>query len=466
MMTIIIADDEPLLRYHLRSILSELDTKVDILEAENGVQLYEYIVEGRADAAFVDIRMPKLDGLEAMLRCKEEGIQIPWVVLSSHSEFNYAKKALELGALGYALKPPAPKEISALMENIQKELKSKHLALLKNFQYSWLSGNHIEAGKNLCIVPGIMQIEGRNLQNRKDQQDLSLQIQHHTVDILMNEQDTLCIGAVAAGNKPGSIKILIATEKQEQNTNYKNIHRIWNSLYARISAINAYESCRILCITGSETNTIEESDTLIQSLLELMSCRALLPTGITGYENIQELLLPLSSTEIKAAKTAARQVEAGLYQDAPEYRAAGMDLERELKHCSDVSAHRIQTYIKRLDILPPEQWQEEEKPSDTIDEICEYLLRHYNEKISLGEIAALFGLSPNYLSTLFHQRTGRTFVEYLTRIRMEKGREMLKSGKSVKECAWALGYGSERHFAQLYRKQFGIAAAAEKKTKS
>ena len=56
-MRLVIADDEGLLRYHLRSLVEEADQTAEILEAENGRELVSIVLRGDADAAFVDIRM-------------------------------------------------------------------------------------------------------------------------------------------------------------------------------------------------------------------------------------------------------------------------------------------------------------------------------------------------------------------------------------------------------------------------
>ena len=63
----------------------------------------------------------------------------------------------------------------------------------------------------------------------------------------------------------------------------------------------------------------------------------------------------------------------------------------------------------------------------TIREICLYIRQHYNENITLNGLAELFFLHPNYLSRLFKEKTGKNFIEYLTEVRMERVKELLKS---------------------------------------
>jgi transcriptional regulator GlxA family with amidase domain len=53
-----------------------------------------------------------------------------------------------------------------------------------------------------------------------------------------------------------------------------------------------------------------------------------------------------------------------------------------------------------------------------------------------------------------------------TGLRLSRARELLRAGRSVKEAAWAVGYGSERHFARLYRDRYGVPPGDEKRPKA
>lgn len=76
-----------------------------------------------------------------------------------------------------------------------------------------------------------------------------------------------------------------------------------------------------------------------------------------------------------------------------------------------------------------------------------------NEDVSLNTVAASINLSPNHFSSIFRQETGQTFVEYLTSVRMEKARELLR-GTTMKtaEIAQAVGYKDSHYFSYLFKK--------------
>jgi two-component system response regulator YesN len=71
-------------------------------------------------------------------------------------------------------------------------------------------------------------------------------------------------------------------------------------------------------------------------------------------------------------------------------------------------------------------------------------------------VAAQVNVSPSYFSSIFRQKTGVTFVEYLTRLRMEKAKELLLcSDCSSTEIGYTVGYKDPHYFSSLFKKMYG-----------
>ena len=88
----------------------------------------------------------------------------------------------------------------------------------------------------------------------------------------------------------------------------------------------------------------------------------------------------------------------------------------------------------------------------------EFIDLHYQEQLSLDQIAASLRISPFYLSHLFSRESGFSFVEYITQVRMRKARELLAGGaKNVSEAAYAVGYHDASYFAKVFHRYYGIS---------
>lgn len=115
-MKFLIADDERPARYVLRSSLEGFGFDPGIIqEVTDGVQLVEATREARPDCAFVDVRMPGMDGLAAIEVATASSPATRWVIVSSYAEFEYARSALRLGVTEYLLKPVDTEDLAACL---------------------------------------------------------------------------------------------------------------------------------------------------------------------------------------------------------------------------------------------------------------------------------------------------------------------------------------------------------------
>lgn len=102
-----------------------------------------------------------------------------------------------------------------------------------------------------------------------------------------------------------------------------------------------------------------------------------------------------------------------------------------------------------------------------VEQIVNYFEDHYNEKISLDQIAENMYLSPFYISKIFKSETGDTPIRHLINIRLEKAREVLEKGGagSIQEVAAGVGYDDAYHFSKLFKKRYGMSPSQVKKAK-
>jgi len=106
---VLLADDHRMVAEGLKSLLSAEFELVGVVE--DGRALVEAAQKLRPDVIVADITMPHLNGIDALVRLKQDGIQVPVVFLTMHTEVAYARRALEGGAAGYVLKHSASAEL-------------------------------------------------------------------------------------------------------------------------------------------------------------------------------------------------------------------------------------------------------------------------------------------------------------------------------------------------------------------
>ena len=97
----------------------------------------------------------------------------------------------------------------------------------------------------------------------------------------------------------------------------------------------------------------------------------------------------------------------------------------------------------------------------------DFIDSHYmDEEISLNRVAHAANVSANHFSALFSQNMGQTFIEYLTSLRMDKAKELLRcTSKRSSEIAGEVGYKDAHYFSYLFKKTQGMTPSEYRKTR-
>ena len=123
---LVIADDELIIRQGLMTIPWN-ECNIEVLGiASNGKEAYDMVREKRPDILLTDIRMPGMDGLSLIEAAKKHNPEIQAILLTGYEDFDYARDAIRLGAIGYILKPSDPEEIIESIERAKKKLEDIH----------------------------------------------------------------------------------------------------------------------------------------------------------------------------------------------------------------------------------------------------------------------------------------------------------------------------------------------------
>lgn len=99
-----------------------------------------------------------------------------------------------------------------------------------------------------------------------------------------------------------------------------------------------------------------------------------------------------------------------------------------------------------------------------VDRAKEFIEEHYNEDLTLQQAAEVAGISPGYLSTLFHQEMDCGFVDYLNQLRVERACTYLQQSYfKTYEIAYKVGFHDEKYFSKVFKKIKGMSPSEYRK---
>ncbi len=98
------------------------------------------------------------------------------------------------------------------------------------------------------------------------------------------------------------------------------------------------------------------------------------------------------------------------------------------------------------------------KEKRLIEVVKDYILQHYHEDVTLNKVAEIAYVTPNYVCELFKKHTGESFIDFLTKVRVEKAKELLKDIKvKAYEVGSMVGYDDPAYFSRVFKKVVGIS---------
>lgn len=146
------------------------------------------------------------------------------------------------------------------------------------------------------------------------------------------------------------------------------------------------------------------------------------------------------------------------YADRDEDFPIHSDDTRYIDQISSVTEIRA-WFIRRIKaVISFIRKEKSDHESIVIKKVKTYLKNNFMNELSQSKVAEEVTISPHYLSKLFKDETGISFVEYLTDVRLENAKDLLKSGHfSVKEICFRVGYTDPNYFSRLFKKVVGVS---------
>lgn len=535
-MRLAIADDEHYVRAGILSMVEELFSDVRVVgEAATGPELVEVCRRERPDAAIVDIKMPGCDGIAAIAEVGATDPPIEWIILTSYAEFDYAKRALQVGAIGYLLKPVAPEELREVLEKAHRTVAERRNARAAHFAESVRAVLRGEAGANelapRMVAGGLFLFDGPDEAAKPQEREPRRRALAEELDRRVEAAVGGCAHAVATTAEGHLASVVELGDAHGSDTHRSDAHRsetrrgydaavrrtVAASPSPNRAAGSATQGGAVASAMPADSSTSGASGGAAAHAVPAGAAASAVPADVQFVSFPEELPLSRLGDTVKELEEAlpvrfmwgeAQWIDgAALLKEHRRLRRGVREAFEQLDAlCAAVRAGNIVVALTTVEILASNQelpqllseprtqrgvaralrlcggyegpvhtarrfladvtehlrerlqagGGQRDRTAFLVDATLEYVSMNFHRDIGIAEIAEHVGVTPNYLSSVIHARTGKTFGEQLRGYRLDRARQLLlEEPHSVSAVAAKVGYHDAKHFSKLFLRRFG-----------
>lgn len=521
MYKLMLVDDEPLVLESITFIVNTYVKSVTVVDtARSGREAIEKAETSRPDVVIIDIKMPGLSGLEAIAEIKSFYSGALFIVISAYEYFEFAREALKLGVIEYIHKPLSRTKIIEAIENavhIKEEERRKRsieidrkeklaiaLPVLEGgFIYSLLFSDDYQSElatyKNVLGIQHnggyIMTLEfAEEKEEEKSEYKTSMSVRSQRFYSLA--RDTIkesCDGIVGPSMFNRLIVYIPCTNEESEAQQQMAVHTA-TAIYAKL--VHRYQVD--LCIgignyyadIGNAYKSYDESIKAIElnrahgvihingvpsseraedypELAEKQLLKSILlgdtETCLKAYNRLSGWMRSRYNNNVQEILVNSVELLVMLHHIARENGVSGDTFLSDSNYVSrflaleDIGKINLffTTAIKRLseDVSS----NRAKNLSSIIVKAQAYIYKNFNRDITLEDVSKEVMVSQNYFSRLFKEETGQNFIDYLTELRIERAKELLRYSSSVnKEICYQIGYADPNYFSRLFKRVVGI----------
>jgi two-component system response regulator YesN len=505
LLKVLIIDDEMPIRQRLRLYDWDACGAVVVDEAENGEIALDLCSKWLPDIVLTDIVMPVMNGLDFIRVASQAFPEMKFILLSMHSDFDYVRQALKLGAVDYLVKLSLnQQEIEQTIAKAREELESvhslrEHQQETKRKRYSQLFRQMIGSSEsdNSSLMHELFQSQSQSLRTFYPLRFIRLFVQ-------TKHEDQFAVDQEVRG---------ILTEMERTATALNGEVLTWFPIHLGDYFIYTPQENSLEAIVSYTEQFVSSIECLIGQRLSFLSGDAhafgIVSASIQQHEQFREVfrdtfywfheffyqpessvfvgehtpMLMINSTlsaRMKShllryfsnAASFVQYLRTDYIQWATEVRANPNELKlfmiKFLQDWGITETGTLEPSISLQELVSNMIYLlEQNNKANTRSEVWmakEIIDKRLGESIMLTMVAEEVGLSSDYLSKLFHEQLGESFKDYVTRCRIERAAQLLKnSSMKVYEIAESVGFPNYRYFCSLFRKITGLSPTDFKK---
>lgn len=494
---VLLVDDEKIYLQYLQSMMDWRSMDCVICGcAQDGEDAVRIAEKTKPDIIFMDISMSKMDGLEVCeaLRARKNNAKI--IIMTAYNEFSFAHRAIKLNVFDYLLKPFDEEELSqTLRKCIQEILKERKLEReqQENILKSLLDSNALgEECSQMRTLLGDHHYVAVLLGNKKMSEK-----KEELVELLEEYFSGIDVKNYFLGNQDGCGivvhlmmgKVIPQKEIKRQYQRIVEEHPENEFQWAAIGNVvcgveklqETYRCARIVrenrAKLRGEANSYEDVLHLNKEVTFLSNSDTQLL--IKAYESkeydqvdqIIEKMFALSKDQMFSFQYVIAtyySLVTGIYSyyhyseenNLTDLQGTQTNLVSEIGLCSTTEQMleivRNFVYEAFSDCMTVRIGNKKEELAGKIEA---YLQRHYSERsLSVNQIAESLFFENSYIRRVFKMQTGKTIMQRLEEIRLEKARELLTQGKyRNSEIAQMTGYCDQYYFSKRFKLFYGCA---------
>ncbi|MBY3621894.1 response regulator [Acinetobacter sp. CUI P1] len=521
MYKIILVDDEDEVREGIKQKISWNNHGFELVgDYDNGRDALDAVEQYRPDVIITDICMPFMDGLGLAKAVMERYRDMKVIIVTGYEDFEYAKQAITLKVTEYLLKPINAREFAEYLTKMKQDLDEEHLQkaniaklrmqlnqsfpllrerFLEKLVTTRMKNEEIENKMNyfhiqlqgeasLAIVIDI-EMDNRSLDIASDAELLRFAAFNIVQEQLEKEQ-----GGVVFQTRDGKLAAILSGDSEE-------IEVATQLLADQVqTSLNKYLKLTATIGIGRKYAELQQIPQSFQEAISSIEYRYLL--GIDKVISIQDLEFGkgldqahFSSWEkqfrsaLKTGKASAiSEILSKWFQELKSNSSSIEDCRSSIYQMlvslmnyvvdigfpnTELVSHNMFAEVAALKTLDEAGNYLERTCHELILKLSEqrttvrtsqmkaaeaYIRENYcNDSFSLNELCSHIFMSISYFSATFKQHTGETFIEYLTRLRLEKAKELLAITQlKTYDIAARVGYNDPQYFSVIFKRNVGI----------
>jgi len=513
-LTALLVDDEPNILHNLKKIIPWESMGIgDIRLAKNGQQALDIAKQLNPDIVFSDIRMPMMDGITFLEHLRKFNAYAEVMVITGYQDFEYARSLLKFGVCDYIIKPVNYKELIKLTEKIALKIRAKKLEQTMH-KKNW--GKVVTLAYEKILYDLIMDYTTVNTKYQLSEEALDLEDYAYTFMLIDSDnysqkslnwneeerklwnfairnvlQDALTafdLKYVVLQTREGEWCAVIEQDKRKSQIDIIETRKWTESMQNEVSNYLHLKVSIVIYPDAVAVNELSQVYKKLQQMLQLspnkeetlLVYNPITHQDVSIWNMIEKMVSGLKTLDRPTTEDAFSKLTAQLAAVSEQsfIRAEQMlhfvvlHLLREMREVYMITLNQEEDVWKRLDkklgvpgIISLIQEIIEnslnsalkKKNSEVLMQSAQdYIYRNLGSCFGVEEISEYLEISCSYFSLLFKQHYGETFIEYLTKQRIQTAQSMLlSSDKSITQIGTAVGYPNRRYFTKVFQKYTG-----------